>query len=85
MGKITISDAQKEVDKWIKTYGVRYFNELTNMYPQDPNFAKSWKACKESITLDHTRQINYMIEDGMVEGKSTMCSKEFYEGELDQG
>ena len=23
--------AQDQVDKWIKTYGVRYFNELTNM------------------------------------------------------
>lgn len=27
---MTISDAQKKVDKWIKKYGVRYFNELTN-------------------------------------------------------
>jgi NTP pyrophosphatase (non-canonical NTP hydrolase) len=26
-----IEEAQKEVDVWIKTYGVRYFNELTNM------------------------------------------------------
>lgn len=26
-----IKDAQKEVDKWIKSVGVRYFNELTNM------------------------------------------------------
>ncbi len=26
-----ISEAQKLVDKWIKTVGVRYFNELTNM------------------------------------------------------
>lgn len=28
---MTISEAQKAVDEWIKTYGVRYFNELTNM------------------------------------------------------
>lgn len=28
---MTISEAQKTVDEWIKTYGVRYFNELTNM------------------------------------------------------
>ena len=28
---ITISEAQKQVDNWIKTYGVRYFSELTNM------------------------------------------------------
>ncbi|HET9570406.1 MAG TPA: nucleotide pyrophosphohydrolase [Bacteroidales bacterium] len=28
---MTLSEAQKLVDEWIKTYGVRYFNELTNM------------------------------------------------------
>ncbi len=28
---MTISEAQEKVDKWIKEYGVRYFNELTNM------------------------------------------------------
>lgn len=28
---MTIQEAQKEVDRWIKTYGVRYFSELTNM------------------------------------------------------
>jgi NTP pyrophosphatase (non-canonical NTP hydrolase) len=27
---MTIEDAQKIVDEWIKTTGVRYFNELTN-------------------------------------------------------
>ena len=28
---MTIEEAQKRVDEWIKTYGKRYFNELTNM------------------------------------------------------
>lgn len=28
---MTIKEAQERVDQWIKTYGVRYFNELTNM------------------------------------------------------
>lgn len=28
---MTIEEAQKQVDTWIKTYGVRYFSELTNM------------------------------------------------------
>ncbi len=28
---MTIEEAQKSVDQWIKTYGVRYFSELTNM------------------------------------------------------
>lgn len=28
---MTISTAQQQVDEWIKTVGVRYFSELTNM------------------------------------------------------
>jgi NTP pyrophosphatase (non-canonical NTP hydrolase) len=28
---MTIEEAQTQVDQWIKTHGVRYFNELTNM------------------------------------------------------
>jgi NTP pyrophosphatase (non-canonical NTP hydrolase) len=28
---ITLRQAQQEVDQWIKTVGVRYFSELTNM------------------------------------------------------
>ncbi|RZL39662.1 MAG: pyrophosphatase [Pedobacter sp.] len=27
---MTINEAQETVDKWIKTTGIRYFNELTN-------------------------------------------------------
>ena len=28
---MTLKEAQKSVDRWIKEYGVRYFSELTNM------------------------------------------------------
>ncbi len=28
---MTLDEIQNSVDKWIKTYGVRYFSELTNM------------------------------------------------------
>ena len=28
---MTIETAQKEVDNWIQTIGIRYYNELTNM------------------------------------------------------
>lgn len=28
---MTIKDLQKDTDNWIKSFGVRYFNELTNM------------------------------------------------------
>ena len=31
MPNMTIKEAQQLVDRWIKTYGVRYFGELTNM------------------------------------------------------
>lgn len=28
---MSIEEAQRQVDEWIKQYGVRYFSELTNM------------------------------------------------------
>ena len=31
MEDITLKKAQEKVDQWIKTNGVRYFNELTNL------------------------------------------------------
>ena len=31
MADITINQAQKDVDQWIKTVGVRYFSEMTNL------------------------------------------------------
>lgn len=31
MSDLTLNDAQQKVDEWIKTIGVRYFSELTNM------------------------------------------------------
>ncbi len=31
MNEITIKQAQKTIDDWIKTIGIRYFDEMTNM------------------------------------------------------
>ena len=31
MQQLTISEAQQQVDQWIKTIGVKYFSELTNL------------------------------------------------------
>ena len=31
MEELSFREAQQRVDKWIKTYGVRYFSELTNI------------------------------------------------------
>jgi NTP pyrophosphatase (non-canonical NTP hydrolase) len=28
---LTLGEAQQQVDEWIRTYGVRYYSELTNM------------------------------------------------------
>lgn len=30
-GQITLKQAQDQIDEWIRTVGVRYFSELTNM------------------------------------------------------
>ena len=47
MAEITLKQAQEQVDSWIKTYGVRYFNELTNMTiltEEVGELAASWPA-----------------------------------------
>jgi NTP pyrophosphatase (non-canonical NTP hydrolase) len=31
MNEITLTQAQQQVDQWIKTVGVKYFSELTNL------------------------------------------------------
>jgi len=31
MADLTLQQAQKQVDQWIKTVGVKYFSELTNL------------------------------------------------------
>lgn len=40
MADITLQQAQQMVDSWIKTYGVRYFNELTNR----PSSPRKWAS-----------------------------------------
>ena len=47
---MTITEAQKQVDDWIKRYGVRYFNELTNIcekehYPFEKPLHNIYKKC----------------------------------------
>ncbi len=31
MNDVTLNAYQEKVDQWVKTYGVRYFNEMTNL------------------------------------------------------
>ena len=49
------------------------FKELTNLYPEDLNFAKSWKACIVPITLDNTKWLDFIIQDGMLFKGNQLC------------
>ena len=43
------------------------------MYPEDPNFAKVWKACKEPIVVDSARWLDYLIQDSILFKGSQLC------------
>lgn len=61
---MTISEYQIQVDRWIKTYGVRYFSELTNLaqlveevgelarFMSRQYGDQSFKASEKAIDLD---------------------------------
>ena len=42
------------------------FKELMNLYPEDPNFSKSWKDCIVPITLDRKKWLVFIIQDGIL-------------------
>ena len=49
------------------------FDELKNLYLEDPDFVEAWKTCKELVTLDRTRWLYYLIQDGMLFKGSQLC------------
>ena len=49
------------------------FKKLTNLYPKDPNFAKAWKACTTPITLDTTKWLDFIIQEGMLFKGNQLC------------
>ena len=49
------------------------FDELKNLYLEDPDFAKAWKACKEPIGVGRTKWLDYLIQDGMLFKGSQLC------------
>ena len=49
------------------------FNELKTLYAEDPNFAEAWKSCKEPITVDRTRWLDFIIQDGILFKGSQLC------------
>ena len=42
------------------------FKELTNLYLEDLDFAEAWKACTVPVTLDRTKWLDFIIQDGML-------------------
>ena len=67
---MTIKEAQTAVDNWIKSYGVRYFSELTNMACLTEEVGElarviartygdqSFKSMEKKTKRDATRHIN---------------------------
>ena len=49
------------------------FDELKNLYPVDPDFVEAWKACKELVTIDRTKWLDYLIQDGMLFKGIQLC------------
>ena len=49
------------------------FDELKNLYPEDPDFVEAWKACKGPIVVDRTRWLDRLIQDGMLFKGSQLC------------
>ena len=43
------------------------------MYPEDPDFAEAWKACTVPITLDRTKWLDFIIQDGMLFKGNQLC------------
>ena len=49
------------------------FDELKNLYLKDPNSVEAWMAYKEHIVIDITKQLDYLIQDGMLFKGSQLC------------
>ncbi|MEA1873072.1 MAG: nucleotide pyrophosphohydrolase [Bacteroidota bacterium] len=62
---MTIQEAQKQVDQWIETKGVRYFNELTNftiLMEEVGELARVF-ARKYGEQSSKTSDLSYELED----------------------
>ena len=53
---MTLEEAQKTVDNWIKTYGVRYFSELTNMAVLTEEVGELARVMSNMVTSHSNRE-----------------------------
>ncbi|XP_059074763.1 uncharacterized protein LOC131874855 [Cryptomeria japonica] len=49
------------------------FNELKALYLEDLDFAEAWKDCKELVTLDRTKWLDFIIRDDILFKGSQLC------------
>ena len=78
--ELTLQQAQQQVDEWIKTIGVRYFSELTNMailteevgeLPEGPTapslLAEKLDAIFRKLSGSHVRGVRGIPGEGLRE------------------
>ena len=49
------------------------FKKLTNLYLEDLNFTKAWKACTVLVTLDRMKWLDFTIQDGILFKGNQLC------------
>jgi len=66
---MTLNHIQKEVDAWIKTYGVRYFSELTNtaILMEEVGELARIMARKYGDQSNKESDLTYNLEDEMAD------------------
>jgi len=66
---MTLEEIQKEVDNWIKTYGVRYFSELTNtaILMEEVGELARVMARKYGDQSNKESDLKYNLEDEMAD------------------
>jgi len=58
---MTIEEAQQQVDIWIKQYGVRYFNELTNLALLMEEVGELSRLISRKMVSNHLRKVIQII------------------------
>jgi hypothetical protein len=61
------------------------FDALKDMYKEDSDFKEAYAACEDPISRDRSPWMDYMLQEGFVQGQPTMHSKMFHERELVEG
>lgn len=54
------------------------YEELRNWYQDELDFAEPWKACKESVMVDMSKWLDYLIKDEMLFQGTQLCIPRIY-------